>query len=684
MGKDKTSFQITDFICPAAKAIYLLWSDRDFRFEASLRMELSVIIVNYNVKHFLEQCLCSVQKAISGMQAEIIVVDNNSADNSPDYLIPKFSSARFLVNKENKGFAKACNQGLAVSSGKYILFLNPDTIVPEDCFQKCISFLELHEDAGALGIKMLDGSGRFLKESKRAFPSPLTSLYKLFGLSQLFPKSKTFSRYHLGYLNDDENNPVDVLAGAFMMIKKEVLDKTGSFDETFFMYGEDVDLSYRIQKAGYKNYYFAESSIIHFKGESTRKGSMNYVRMFYSAMSIFVRKHYSGSQAGIFNFLIHIAIWTRAFLSAIGQFIQRIGLPLIDAGLILFSFLMMKIVWINWVRPETEFDQRLVWIAFPAYTILYLLTAYYAGLYDRWYKRSELIRSTLVATVILLAGYALLPERFRFSRGILLFGSILAFMLISILRWVLIKTNVLDSEKEREENASILIVSSPENYPLTLQLVKDAGLHQRILGRVAVSEKDESAISHYSNLNQLSSSLPFREIIFCEGELSFAKIIQIMQGIPPGIHIKVHAAGSSSIVGSDSKDSSGEAVSTENGFKLSNPYFKRLKRLIDISFSLFSLLTFPVHFFTVKKPFSFFANCLAVLFANKTWVGYATAEKKLPVLRKGIIACNGTTYGEHKQLPSESLQMIDYWYARDYEPVSDLKLIGRMYRNLGS
>ena len=269
-------------------------------------MQLSVVIVNYNVKHFLEQCLCSVRKSAEGMETEIIVVDNNSTDNSISYLRDRFNDVKFIVNSENLGFAKACNQGLLRSTGNYVLFLNPDCIVPEDCFRQCISFLCSHPDAGALGVKMLDGKGRFLKESKRSFPSPLTSLYKLFGLARLFPRSPVFSKYHLGHLNENNDHSVDVLAGAFMMLKREVLEKTGGFDEAFFMYGEDVDLSYRIQQAGFRNYYFAGTPIIHFKGESTRKGSMNYVRMFYNAMSIFVTKHYGGRRAGIFNFLIHL------------------------------------------------------------------------------------------------------------------------------------------------------------------------------------------------------------------------------------------------------------------------------------------------------------------------------------------------------------------------------------------
>lgn len=639
--------------------------------------------MNYNVKHFLEQCLCSVQKAVAGLEAEVIVIDNNSPDHSIEYLEPAFPGIMFIANKENVGFAKACNQGLKKASGKYILFLNPDTIVPEDCFRKCMDFMEAHADAGALGIKMLDGSGRFLKESKRAFPSPMTSLYKLFGLSKLFPKSKVFSKYYLGYLDENKNNEVDVLAGAFMMIKKEVLDKTGGFDEVFFMYGEDVDLSYRIQKAGYKNYYFADSSIIHFKGESTRKGSMNYVRMFYNAMSIFVRKHYSSGRAGVFNFLIHIAIWIRAALSATGQFIRRIGLPVIDAGLILLCFWLIKNVWVVWIRPETGFDQRLLWIAFPAYTGFFLLTAYYGGLYDRWYKRRELVSSMLLATVCLLAAYALLPERFRFSRGILLFGSLLAFFVISFLRWILIQAHVLSSSNGREEKANTLIIASSDEFAKVSQLMKEAGLQEKVLGRVSVNEKDNTTIGYWKNLKKINDAVPFKEVIFCEGELPFSQIIGVFQYLPKGVHIKFHASGSRSIVGSDSKNRSGESVSVENGFNLANPYNKRIKRLIDIFISFFGLITFPFQFLIVKKPFHFFANCFSVLFAQKTWIGYAMPEKKLPYLRQGILGCNGIDATSVQQLSEESLQMLDYWYARDWEASADIKLLWRMYRRLG-
>ncbi len=647
-------------------------------------MDISVIIVNYNVKHFLEQCLYSVQKAIAGINAEVIVVDNNSADNSLEYLKPIFPRVRFIANEENTGFAKACNRGSSLATGKYILFLNPDTIVAEDSFSKSIAFLEKNPQAGGLGIKMIDGNGSFLKESKRSFPSPFTSLYKLLGLSLLFPKSRLFARYHLGHLDNNKNHEVDVLAGAYMMIKKEVLDKAGGFDESFFMYGEDVDLSYRIQKAGYKNYYFADSCIIHFKGESTKKGSMNYVRMFYTAMSKFVSKHYGGSRAGIFNALIHLGIWLRAGLSATGSFIRRIGLPLIDASLILVSFWLVKELWGDYVRPETEYEYRLLWIAFPAFTIFFLVVAYYAGLYDRWYKSSELVRSTVFAIIILLAGYSLLPEKFRFSRGIVLFGAILAFIMISVLRWLLVRLNVIGSSKEMKEGSNTIIVASPEEYSEITGLLKEAGLHQRVLGRIAASETDEAAISNWKNLPSVAAAIPFKEVIFCCGTLSCSEIMSSIRMLPKGLVVKIHAAGSQSIVSSQSKNTSGEAVSKENGFRLANPYYRRLKRLIDVGVAITGIICFPVLLFLVKRPLGLIANCFAVLVAKKTWVGYAAEENHLPVLRKPVLANNGVPAITIQQFPNESLQMMDYWYARDYRLSSDINLIWKNYKKLGS
>jgi GT2 family glycosyltransferase len=280
-------------------------------------MTLSIIIVNHNVRYFLEQCLLSVGRAAEGLAYEVIVVDNASRDDSRGYLTARFPGVRFLWNDDNVGFGRACNQGMAVSSGQYILFLNPDTIVPEDCFRRCLAHMAAHPRAGALGVRMHDGSGVFLRESKRSYPSPSTAFLKLSGLSSLFPASPLFARYDLGHRDAFVSCPADVLAGAFLMVRRSALSVTGGFDERFFMYGEDIDLCWRLRQAGFENLYFADAAILHFKGESNRRDSLRHVRSFYGAMVVFVRKHESGLRAG----MLFPAILLRAGLSVI-----RIGL----------------------------------------------------------------------------------------------------------------------------------------------------------------------------------------------------------------------------------------------------------------------------------------------------------------------------------------------------------------------
>ena len=231
-------------------------------------MQLSVIIVNYNVEFFLEQCLNSVYSALKEIDGEVYVVDNNSIDGSLKMVREKFPDVILIANKDNVGFSRANNQALKKAIGKYHLLLNPDTIVEEDTFKEVIQFMDEHPDAGGLGVKMIDGKGNFLPESKRGLPTPKDAFFKIFGLSRLFPKSKRFGRYHLSFLDKDEIHEIEILSGAFMLMREEALDKVGLLDEDFFMYGEDIDLSYRIVLGGYKNYYFPKTRIIHYKGES--------------------------------------------------------------------------------------------------------------------------------------------------------------------------------------------------------------------------------------------------------------------------------------------------------------------------------------------------------------------------------------------------------------------------------
>lgn len=294
-------------------------------------MTLSIIIVNHNVRCFLEQCLLSVRRGAEDIRHEVIVVDNASRDDSRSYLPERFPEVRFVWNEMNSGFGRACNQGTALSSGEYILYLNPDTIVSEDCLRRCLEHLGGHPSAGALGVRMHDGSGRYLRESKRSYPSPTTAFLKLSGLSSLFPESPFFARYDLGNRDAYASCRADVLAGAFMLVRREALQAAGGFDERFFMYGEDIDLSWRLRLAGYTNLYFAEVPILHFKGESHRRDSLHHVRHFYGAMVVFVRKHESGVGAA----LLIPSILVRAGLSVIRIVVSKalVGMRAVMVGL---------------------------------------------------------------------------------------------------------------------------------------------------------------------------------------------------------------------------------------------------------------------------------------------------------------------------------------------------------------
>lgn len=287
-------------------------------------MKLSVVIVNYNVKCFLEQCLRSLLASDISSQMEILVVDNHSSDGSKEYFNGKFPSVTFIWNTENVGYAKANNQAIKKSSGEYILLLNPDTIVGEHVLSNVAKFMDNNADTGIVGVKMINGYGKFLPESKRGFPNPWVSFCKVFGLSKLFPKSRFFSGYHLLFLDENKTHQVDILCGAFMMMRNETLNAIGLLDERFFMYGEDIDLSYRFTLAGYRNYYIPEK-IIHYKGESTKKQSMQYVKIFYQAMYLFFKKHYP-RRSFWYSLFVPFGIFMRASISVT----KRIFSPLIN------------------------------------------------------------------------------------------------------------------------------------------------------------------------------------------------------------------------------------------------------------------------------------------------------------------------------------------------------------------
>ena len=304
-----------------------------------MALKLSVIIVNYNVKYYLDQCIRSVLRAFEVMKkasssdssvneevAEIIVVDNHSADGSVDYLAQRYPQmlypmVRFVRSAHNLGFARANNIAIRQSRGEYVLLLNPDTIVGEDALKASVDFMDAHEDAGAVGVRMLGAQGRRAMESRRGLPTPMVSFFKMLGFCNRWPHHRLFGKYYMGYLPWDEPCQIEVVSGAYCMLRRKALDEVGLLDEDFFMYGEDIDLSYRVLKGGYHNYYLPVD-ILHYKGESTQKSSFRYVHVFYEAMLIFFRKHYSG-MTFLLSLPIKTAIYAKALMALVGMLSER-------------------------------------------------------------------------------------------------------------------------------------------------------------------------------------------------------------------------------------------------------------------------------------------------------------------------------------------------------------------------
>jgi len=257
-------------------------------------MQLSVIILNYNVRYFLELCVLSVESALQNIDSEIIVVDNNSTDGSWKMMKSRFPNIKLIRNNQNVGFPKGNNVGVAQAKGDFICILNPDTVVAEDTFEKVLNFAKKQSNLGIIGVKLIDGTGNFLPESKRGIPTPWVAFTKICSLYKIFPKSKYFNQYYAQHLSENETGEVEILVGAFMFLKKELYDEVGGFDEDCFMYSDDIDLSYMVLQKGKTNYYFNETTVIHYKGESTIKDG-TYMKRFQEAMEFFYKKHFKVS-----------------------------------------------------------------------------------------------------------------------------------------------------------------------------------------------------------------------------------------------------------------------------------------------------------------------------------------------------------------------------------------------------
>ena len=637
-------------------------------------MELSVIIVNYNVKHFLEQCLISVKKALVGIEGEIIVVDNNSVDGSLNLINNKFSEIVLIANKKNTGFSVANNQGIKIAKGSNILLLNPDTVIQEDSLRKCLEFFDKNEDAGALGVKMYDGNGRFLPESKRGLPTPSVAFYKIFGLSSLFPNSKTFGKYHLGYLSQNENHKVDVLSGAFMMIRKKVLDEVGLLDETFFMYGEDIDLSYRIKEGGYENYYFSNTNIIHYKGESTKKSSVNYVFVFYKAMVIFAEKHFSKQHVKTFSKLINIAIYFRATIALAERVLKRWILPIMD--FIFFNGFIFGISSLYQNYSGISFPEETVKYIIPIYALIWTICNSLFGNQRPPVKYLNLFKGNLTGLIIILSLYALLPKSIQFSRAIIL-GSSLTCLLISLFTrttFKLLKIGLFKGFTDFHKN--IALVGSLEEIQRTEKLMLINRDSSRNIFKISSDIKSHNRENYHGNISQLNEFININkitEVIFCAKDISAQNIIYSMAVVnsKKNIDFKIIPEKTQFIIGSQSIYTNDTYFTTE--LKHINSIENiRKKRNFDI-YTVFILVIFsPIFGILFKNYLKALKNIKGVLTGEKTWIGYeySSLNNKLPKIKTGVFSIVDI----EKNMQEEVIDKINIIYAKDYNLILDSKI----------
>ncbi len=650
-------------------------------------MDLSIIIVNYNVRYFLEQALVSVFKAVDGIEVEVFVVDNNSVDDSVSMVKAKFPEVILIENNDNPGFSIANNQALKIAKGKYQLLLNPDTVVKEDTFKKCISFFEKTPEAGALGVCMIDGSGKFLPESKRGFPSPSVAFYKISGLSKLFPNSKKYNQYHLGYLDENKTWEVDVLSGAFMMIKKEVLDKIGFLDEQFFMYGEDIDLSYRIKKGGYKNYYFSDTQIIHYKGESTKKGSLNYVKAFYNAMILFAEKHFDKSKAGLFTFLISLAIYFKGGSTLFKNVLKKLFFPLTDAVLIYGGFVLLKGFWANYFYQDPAyFDSSIFSVNFPLYTIVWLSSIFFNGAYDRPLEISRLLRGLFFGLILVAGIYGFLNLEYRSSRAIIILGFLLSLVSTIIFRAIYnyFKNGTIYfgvNDKNR-----MMLVGSNEECERVIDLLNIAEIEKNIIGRIAPDESslESNMINHIGKLDEIVNVFKVDELIFCSKDVNMGVIMNWMTKIGPKINYKILPANSLSIIGSNSKNHMGELYTINIQYNIDTPLYRRNKRMLDILTSIAFLFLTPILLWFIEKKKAYIKNLFLVVSGKKTWVGYTDTNihnNNLPNLREGVLS-PASSFVNVNLIPS-MVHRLNSLYAKDYGLFSDVEIILKNLPKLG-
>jgi len=658
-----------------------------------VEVELSIIIVNYNVKDFLENALISIKKAIADIKAEIFVVDNASEDGSVEMVRQKFPDVKLIVNDKNLGFARANNQALKLAKGKYILLINPDTIVQEDTFKVLISFLESHPECGMVGCKILNPDGTLQLACRRSFPTPWVAFTKMAGLSALFPKSKIFARYNLTYLDPDEITEVDAVSGSFMMIRREVYEQVGGLDEDFFMYGEDIDWCYKIKKAGWKIYYVPLTQIIHFKGESTKRSNIDEIRVFYDAMRIFVKKHYK--EFALLGLILKLGVFIRGFIAMIGKFMKNYWDMIVDIFVVLISFMVGELVRFNaiFALPRYAYPEVLIIPPLVVWFSLYSFGVYTNRKFSIGYSLVGVWFSSLI-----LSSLTFFIKQYAFSRMIVLVMTVLNTILIPGWRLFLRILGRIPFVNISIIARRVLIVGAGENTvsvirklrKRTSENIKLVGIVDYDLKKVGEKIDGVEIIGSISAIDKIIREERINDVIFISGELPYSEMLSIINRVKDkSVNFKLILTGSDLILSKASIDSIDDIPILDIDYNI-NKFLNRLsKRVFDVFFTVPLLIfIYPLVYF--KKIFSkrigeFESKILLlpeVLMGKLSLVGRPldSPDWQSYLGKKGLTGI--VQISDPDNLTSEEIERLNIFYARNQSLALDIEILIRTFIRL--
>lgn len=505
--------------------------------------DLSVVIVNYNVKAFLEQCLIAIERARGGLDIEVFVVDNASVDGSQSMVRKRFPQVRLIENTANVGFSRANNQALKLAQGKYVLLLNPDTLIQEDTLTVLKKFLDERPDVGGVGCKLLNPDGSFQIASRRSFPTPWVAFCRIVWLSRIFPGSRLFGQYNVTYLDPDREAEVDVLSGSLMMLRKSALDQIGYFDEDYFMYGEDIDLCYRIKKAGWKIFYTPATKAIHYKGESTKKGEFTVISTFYSTMLVFIGKHFGGRYSFLLRVLLTLGIYIRAVIAVVWQTVKNLAPALLDLLLILACLLIaIRIRFPHY--PIGRFS-----IVLPVYTVVWLSSIYlFRGYHGREAFHLKNVLAGCMFGLLLNSTFTYFFKQFAYSRVVVLISFLL--ILVSVTLWRVVYRIAGPGSRGAPLSRlrrAIIIGAGREGKRILGKLRSRPDMHYEVCGfvdfdpqRVGQEIDGVEVLATIDNIKDLIRVERIDEVIFSSDRLTNAQILEtIIRAQHSGVNFRI-------------------------------------------------------------------------------------------------------------------------------------------------